>query len=336
MSATTSRLLTLLSLLQASRDWPGSVLAERLDVSQRTVRRDVDRLRELGYTIAAAMGPDGGYRLDAGNRLPPLLFDDDQVVALAVALRSAALVDAGLDEAAQRALTTVRQVLPSRLRHRLDDLEFTPLADRSGDGPKNSVSAEVLVELSTAIRSRTAVRFHYAGGSRNASDPDPMPPRSVEPHHLVTSRGRWYLVGWSRDSHDWRVFRVDRMALRMPHGPRFDPRIVPGDDVAAFVSARFKGSAEVDRWPCRGSVVLHRPAAEVVPFAGDGVVEDIGPDRCRLEGGSWSWTALAAWLNGFDTDVDVLGPIELVHAFDRLARRNSRTAHPMRPTDARG
>ncbi|PAX82152.1 helix-turn-helix transcriptional regulator, partial [Streptomyces albidoflavus] len=125
MQKTSARLLALLSLLQARRDWPGALLAERLDVSPRTVRRDIDRLRELGYPIAALKGPDGGYRLGAGTELPPLLFDDDQVVALAVALRTAATTGAGIEEDAVRALATVRQVMPARLRHRIDALQIT-------------------------------------------------------------------------------------------------------------------------------------------------------------------------------------------------------------------
>lgn len=137
---TTARLLDLLSLLQTRRDWPGSVLAERLHISHRTVRRDVDRLREMGYSIQATMGPDGGYRLDAGSQLPPLLFDDDQVIALAVALQAATVTGIGIEEAALRALTTVRQVMPSRLRHRLKRLEFTAIPSRLGEAAPNPVT----------------------------------------------------------------------------------------------------------------------------------------------------------------------------------------------------
>ena len=322
MATTTSRLLALLSLLQSRRDWPGAVLAARLDVSHRTVRRDVDRLRDMGYTIRATMGPDGGYRLDAGEQLPPLLFDDDQVVALAVALRAAALSGAGVEEAAVRALTTVRQVMPSRLRHRLDALEFTAIGARAGDAARTPVSPDVLIALSAAARAREILRFDYAGGDQGAA------PRRVEPHHLVTSGGRWYLVAWDLDRDDWRIFRVDRIDPRTPAGPRFAARDVPGGDVAAFVSARFRGSDRADAWPCTGTVVLHRPAAEVVPFAGDGVVVDLGESRCRLESGSWSWVALAASLGRFDTDIEVVGPPELAAAFALLARRNAAAAAP--------
>ena len=326
MTTTTSRLLNLLSLLQTRRDWPGAVLAERLDISHRTVRRDVDRLREMGYSIHATMGPDGGYRLDAGSELPPLLFDDEQVVALAVALRAATGSGIEIAEAAERALTTVRQVMPSRLRHRLDALEFTAMTARPGDAETATVPPDVLVALSAAARAREVVRFDYAG---RGADADPAP-RRVEPHHLVTSRGRWYLVGWDLDRDDWRIFRVDRVAPRVPTGPRFAPRDVPGGDVAEYVSSRFRGSEHGSGWPCVGRVVLGLPAADVLPFAGDGVVEDLGAGRCSLQLGSWSWVALAAALGRFDTDVEVVGPPELRSAFGLLAARNAATADPDR------
>ncbi|MEB0001897.1 WYL domain-containing protein [Cryobacterium sp. RTC2.1] len=336
MTTTTARLLNLLSLLQTRRDWPGALLAERLDISHRTVRRDVDRLRELGYRIQATMGPDGGYRLDAGSELPPLLFDDDQVVALAVALQAATLAGAGIEEAALRALTTVRQVMPSRLRHRLDALDFTTVP-RPGDGPAVQASADVLIALSAAVRAREVLRFDYASaepgadttedfdGADGTDSIEPRPPRRVEPHHLVTSLGRWYLVAWDLERDDWRIFRADLIAPRTPTGPRFGPRELPGGDAKGYVSARFKGSAFADAWPCTGTVVLHLDARAVLPFAGDGEVEALGPDRCRYTAGSWSWIALAASLNRFDTDIDVVGPPELADAFARLAARNTAT-----------
>ncbi|THG32447.1 WYL domain-containing protein [Glaciibacter flavus] len=325
---TTSRLLTLLSLLQTRRDWPGGVLASRLAVSGRTVRRDVERLREMGYAIGATMGPDGGYRLDSGAELPPLLFDDDQVIALAVALQAATVIGAGIEEAALRALTTVRQVMPSRLRHRLDALEFTSIVARPGEAATLAVSPEVLLAISAATRASEVLRFDYSDGpgvGGKSARTEPRPPRRVEPHHLVNSGGRWYLLAWDLDRDDWRIFRADRIEPRTPTGGRFAPRDIPGGDVAAYVSARFKGSTQENSWPCYGAVVLHRPASYVLPFAGDGIVEDLGGDRCSIEGGSWSWTALAAALNRFDADIDVIGPAELADAFARLAARNSDT-----------
>lgn len=329
-TTTTARLLNLLSLLQARRDWPGSLLAERLDVSHRTVRRDVDRLREMGYRIHATMGPDGGYRLDAGSELPPLLLDDDQAIALTIALRAATVAGAGIEEAALRALTTVRQVMPSRLRPRVDALTFTTIVERPSDAIVDSVSPDVLIALSAAVRAQEVLRFDYAN-LRLRVDTDtndvsrPPPPRRVEPHHLVTSRGRWYLLAWDLDKDEWRIFRADRITLRTHNGPRFMRRPVPGGDAADYVSARFKGS-ETNGWPCTGAVILSRPASYVLPLAGDGVVEDLGPDRCRVEVGSWSWIALAASLNRFDTEIEVVHPPELRAAFAQLASRNAATA----------
>ena len=313
---TTSRLLHLLSLLQTRRDWPGGVLAGRLEVSHRTVRRDVDRLREMGYRISAVKGPDGGYRLDAGSELPPLLFDDDQAVALAVALQTAAASGAGIEEAALRALTTVRQVLPSRLRHRIDALEFTAIPA----GRTAPVVPDVLLALSGAVRAREVLRFDYPAGQPEAPD-NPAPVRRVEPHHLVTVRGRWYLVGWDLEREDWRIFRADRMLPRTPSGPRFIPRELPGGDVHHFVTARFKGSDQAIAWPCTGSVLLNLPAVEVLPFAGDGTVEDLGPCQCRLTSGSWSWVSLAASFGRFDADLEAVSPPQLTAAFETLASR---------------
>ncbi|MFJ1594771.1 helix-turn-helix transcriptional regulator [Kitasatospora albolonga] len=408
MPKTSARLLSLLSLLQARRDWPGALLAERLDVSPRTVRRDVDRLRELGYPVVAAKGPDGGYRLEAGTALPPLLFDDEQAVALAVALQSATASGAGIEEAAARALNTVRQVLPTRLRHRVDSLRVTAV-DRPAARPAPQADSGVLVAIGAAVHAREVLRFDYspvsvsvpvpvsptppspltsastsASPSAMSSAPDlapapapapdltsaaapssappspsspaqapaaamssppapatssapaPVPPRRVEPHHLVTWGGRWYLVGWDLDRDDWRTFRADRITPRTPTGPRFTPRELPGGSVAAFVTARFRGGDATDAgggvggWPCRGEVVLGLPAADVLRHTHDGVVEELGADRCRLVLGSWSWPGLAAAIGRFDADIEVIGPPELRHAFAHLARRYAAaSASPM-------
>ncbi|QWQ45306.1 YafY family transcriptional regulator [Streptomyces sp. YPW6] len=320
MPKTSARLLALLSLLQARRDWPGQLLAERLEVSPRTVRRDVDRLRELGYPIAAFKGPDGGYRLDAGARLPPLLFDDDQAVALAVALRTATATGAGIGEAAARALTTVRQVMPARLRHRVDALDVTAV-ERAGGPPRPQADPRVLLTLSDAVRAREVLRFGYSPAYAPATDGKPPVVRRVEPHRLVTWGGRWYLVAWDLDRGDWRTFRADRITPRTPTGPRFTAREVPGGDVAAFVAARFQGFDAPGAWPCRGEVILDAPAAAVAGHLRDGVVEEHGPGRCRLVMRAWSWAGLAAELGRFGVDIEVVGPDELRNAFADLARR---------------
>jgi len=226
------------------------------------------------------------------------------VIAVAIALQAASMTGAGIEEGAVRALTTVRQVMPSRLRHRLDALQFTTMPSLE------SVDPAVLVAISTAIRALSVLRFDYSAALRR-----------VEPHHLVMSQGRWYLVAWDLERNDWRLFRADRVTPRTPTGPRFTPREVPGGDVGSFVSARFKGSDAANTWPCRGTVILHLPAAAVLPFAGDGVVEDLGPDRCSLELGAWSWRALAASFGRFDAAMEVVGPPELADAFAQLAAR---------------
>ncbi|ACZ88013.1 helix-turn-helix transcriptional regulator [Streptosporangium roseum] len=322
MPKTSARLLSLLSLLQARRDWPGALLAERLDISPRTVRRDVDRLRELGYPIVAFKGPDGGYRLDAGTELPPLLFDDEQAVALAVALQTAATTGAGIEEAAARALNTVRQVMPARLRHRIDALQVTAV-ERSAIRPDPQVDSSVLMALSAAVHAREVLRFDYTPASPPGVDDNGVqtPSRRVQPHHLVTRGGRWYLVAWDLDREDWRIFRADRIIPRTPAGPRFTPRELPGGEVAAFVAGRFRGSDGSGDWPCRGEVILDLPAAAVSRHTRDGIVEELGPNRCRLVLGSWSWPGLAAAIGGFDADIEVVGPAELRDAFARLARR---------------
>ncbi|MEO3806381.1 WYL domain-containing protein [Nonomuraea sp. B1E8] len=327
MPKTSARLLSLLSLLQARRDWPGALLAERLDVSPRTVRRDVDRLRELGYPIVAFKGPDGGYRLDAGAELPPLLFDDEQAVALAIALQIAATTGAGIEEAAARALNTVRQVMPARLRRRIDTFQVTAV-ERPEARPGPRVGGGVLMALSAAVHGREVLRFDYAPVSSPGGDDDGMgdPPRRVQPHHLVTWGGRWYLVAWDLDRDDWRTFRADRITPRTPAGPRFTPRELPGGDVAAFVAGRFLGSGDAEGRPCRGEVILGAPAADVSRYTRDGVVEELGPDRCRLVLGSWSWTGLAAAIGRFDADIEVVGPAELKDAFAYLARRYAAAA----------
>jgi predicted DNA-binding transcriptional regulator YafY len=328
MQKTSARLLSLLSLLQVRRDWPGDQLAERLDVTSRTVRRDIGRLRELGYPIVAFKGPDGGYRLDAGSQLPPLLFDDEQAVALAVALQMATIAGAGIEEAAARALTTVRQVMPPRLRHRIDILRVTALAPPA-TRPGPQVDSSVLTALSAAIHAAEVLRFDYAPTCQPEPDQDhsaPNLPRRAQPHHLVTWGGRWYLLAWDLDRGDWRTFRADRIRPRTPSGPRFTRRELPGGDVAAFVTGRFRGSDGPGDWPCRGEVILNLPASAVAPFIRDGLVEELGPDSCRLTQGSWSWPGLAAAIGRFDADIEVVGPLELKEAFAHLARRYAKAA----------
>ncbi|MEU5592770.1 WYL domain-containing protein [Streptomyces sp. NPDC020298] len=326
MHKTSARLLALLSLLQTHRDWSGEDLAERLDITSRTVRRDIDRLRELGYLITTVRGPAGGYRLEAGSHMPPMLFDDGQAVALAVALQTAATGDTVAEDAA-RALATLRQVMPPRLRHRIDLLRITAVQPPTArDTPQ--VDTQVLVDLSRAIHAHEELRFDHAPGPGNAADTL----RRVQPHHLATWRNRWYLVAWDLDREDWRTFRVDRIRPRTPTGPRFAPRELPGGHVSTFITSRFRGNdGTTTDWPCQGEVVLHLPAADVAPFAQDGIVEELGPHHCRLTLGSWTWTGLAAAIGRFDTDIEVIGPPRLATAFADLAARCARAARTTGP-----
>lgn len=309
-------MLALLSLLQMRRDRPGAVLAERLEVTPRTVRRDVDRLRELGYRITAVKGPDGGYRLDAGSELPPLLFDDAQAVAIAVALQSVPASGIDIDEGAARALATVRQVMPSRLRHRVDGIRF------AGVENPTRVDPGVLETVSAAVRDRVVLRFDYGDADR--------PARRAEPHAVVAREGRWYLLAWDLDADDWRTFRLDRLVPRVPHGPAFTPRPLPAADAQTYLAARAKGSDAEDRWPCVGEVVLQLPAPDVAPWVGaDGTVEPLDDDSCRVTIGSWSWVGVLAAVARFDADFTVVGPEPLVEAARALAGRFAAASPPV-------
>ena len=309
MTGSSSRMLALLSLLQTQRDWPGHVLADRLDVTPRTVRRDVDRLRDLGYRITAIKGPDGGYRLAAGSELPPLLFDDEQAVAIAVALQSVPASGIDIDEGAARALATVRQVMPSRLRHRVDGIRFTGVENET------RVDPAVLEAVSATVRDRRVLRFDY--GERRD-----RPARRTEPHAVVAREGRWYLLAWDLEAEDWRTFRLDRMTPRIPTGPGFLPRELPAADAQTYLAARAKGSDAGDRWPCIGELVLDLPAREVAPWIGsDGTVEPIDAASCRVSVGSWSWVGILASIARFDAPFTVVGPAALAEAADALAAR---------------
>lgn len=312
------------------REWPVATLAERLEVSGRTVRRDVEQLRDMGYSVQAVKGPHGGYRLDAGSELPPLFFDDEQAVALAVALQTAAASGAAVGDAALRAQAALRTVLPPRLRHRVDAMAVTAIPP-----PGPVVDPAVLVAVDAAVRAREVLRFDYRSPTEEAgTEAEPGPARRTEPHHVVARAGRWYLLAWDLDREDWRTFRLDRMTPRTPGGPRFRPRDVPGGDVAAFVAARFRGqdaSSGPADWPCTGTVVLEAPAHAVLPYSGDGIVEPLGAERCRLTAGSWSWTGLAASIARFDADIVSAEPAGLVDAIATLARRFAAVSAHARP-----
>ena len=238
---TSSRLLTLLSLLQARRDWPGGELAERLEVSRRTIRRDVERLRGLGYPVESLTGPAGGYRLAAGTAMPPLLLDDDEAIAIAVGLRTAARASVtGIEETSVRALVKLEQVLPAHLRSRVSALAAATMSLPPA-GP--TVDPQCLTVLAGGCRDSECVRFGY-----RARDGE-FARRDVEPHALVNRGRRWYLVCWDRGRDDWRTFRVDRITEPLALGVRFTPRRLPAADAAEFVAAALRGAAEPLRGP---------------------------------------------------------------------------------------
>ena len=317
MWETSARLLKLLSLLQARRDWSGADLAARLEVSERTVRRDVGRLRGLGYPVHASRGTDGGYRLGVGAAMPPLLLDDDEAVAVAVGLRTAARNPVtGIEETSIRALAKLENLLPPRLRHRVSAVaDYTvPIPP---DSPAPAVDPMVLTTLASACRDHERLRFDYRSNDGASSI------RSVEPHRLVSWGRKWYLVAWDTGRDDWRTFRVDRIEPRTPVGPRFTPRELPeGGDVAAYV-ARGVSSAGF-RFQAR--VTVHAPAAVVAARINPavGVVEAIDDRSCVLATGADSVETVAVYLGLLDLDFNVSEPPELVARLRMLADRYHR------------
>ncbi len=232
MANTSSRTLRLLSLLQTHRYWPGNELAGRLEVSERTLRRDIERLRDLGYPVHSTRGIEGGYQLAAGGSMPPLVVDEDEAIAMVVALGSSASVYGGtLSEASLSALAKVVQVLPARLRRRAESLRAATVDSPFSQAPE--VEAGVLATVAQAIRDHERIRFGYT--AKGGTAPGQELRRHVEPHQLVTVGRRWYLLGYDLDRQDWRSFRLDR--LRDPGGTRaiFRPRDIPGGDAAAYV-----------------------------------------------------------------------------------------------------
>src|SRR5215470_14551135 len=323
MLETSARLLRLLSLLQARRDWTGAELATRLGVTARTIRHDVDRLRGLGYPVDARPGVAGGYRLGTGGALPPLLLDDDEAVAVALGLRTAASGSiAGIEETSVRALAKLQQVLPPRLRRRVSALQsYTlPVPPR---GPQ--VDPDVLTMIAGACRDHERLRFDYRAHSGAASR------RSVEPYRLVNDRRRWYLVAWDTDRDGWRTFRADRIEPRTPAGPRFTPRALPPDREIAAQVARGTGEAT---WRYRARVIVHAPAAHVrgrMPIPVE--VESLGENQCVFEPGSDHPEMLALYLGMLDADFTIVDSPELAAALRRLAERYQRAiAQPWRAT----
>jgi predicted DNA-binding transcriptional regulator YafY len=303
MADTSARMLRLLSLLQTHRSWPGGELAERLDVSARTLRRDIDRLRSLGYPVQAARGVDGGYQLAPGAMLPPLVLDDDEAVALVLGMQVAAQgAVPGIEEAALRALTTVTQVMPARLRRRVDALRSATVATpwQRSDAV---LAPETLVAVAQACRDGERLAFRYTARDR------PPALRSVEPHRLVPLGRRWYLVAYDLDRHDWRSFRLDRMDEPKASGSRFRSRELPAADAAQFVRAGMRDLSALHAV----EAIVEADAELVASRVGRWfTVEALGARRCRVRGASdeLDWPAMAFGMIG--AEFTVLSPPELV------------------------
>jgi predicted DNA-binding transcriptional regulator YafY len=313
MLSTSSRLLDLLALLQARRDWSGAELADRLEVSGRTIRRDVDRLRTLGYPVESLGGPAGGYRLRAGTAMPPLLLDEEEAIAIAVGLRTAARASVtGIEETSIRALLKLEQVLPQHLRRRVAALGSATVA-APVSGP--TVDPQHLTTIAAACRDGECLRFDYRArdGARTR--------REVEPRALVNLGRRWYLAAWDRRREDWRTFRVDRIGRPAATGARTTPRALPAADAATYVRQSIAGGS---RYEAR--VTVHAAAEEVaarIPYVAGGL-EPIDAQRCeyRTSDDDLEWLALRIVMLG--VDVDVHEPPELVAQLEVLARRLAR------------
>lgn len=315
---TPARLLQLLSLLQTPREWPGGELAERLGVSRRTVRRDVDRLRELGYPVQATMGSDGGYRLVAGKAMPPLVLDDEEAVAIAVGLRAGAgHAIEGMDEASVRALAKLEQVLPARLRHRVSTLQAATTPLTSGDGA--SVTPETLTVMASAVAGRERLRFAYRAGDGTGTR------RLTEPYRLVSTGRRWYLVAYDLDRADWRTFRVDRVSEPFPTGARFTPRELPTGSAAEYLRRSMQRRQETYTF-----VVTFPESAETVAARLPGWLgtpEPLPDGGCRVRstvGDRVEWLAVRLAMLGFE--FTVREPRELVECVRALGARMTRAA----------
>ncbi|MFF5161095.1 helix-turn-helix transcriptional regulator [Streptomyces sp. NPDC000348] len=315
---TPARLLQLLSLLQTPREWPGGELADRLGVSRRTVRRDIDRLRELGYPVRATLGADGGYRLVAGKAMPPLVLDDEEAVAIAVGLRAGAgHALEGVDEASVRALAKLEQVLPGRLRHRVSTLQAATTPLTSGDGA--TIAPETLTVMASTVAGHERLRFAYRAADGTESR------RVTEPYRLVSTGRRWYLVAYDLDRADWRTFRVDRVSEPFATGARFAPRELPTGSAAEFLRRSMHRARESYEM-----VVTFAAPAETVAARLPGRLgppEPLDEGSCRLRAtvsDVKEWTAVRLALLGYEFTVQE--PQELVDAVRELGERMSRAA----------
>jgi predicted DNA-binding transcriptional regulator YafY len=310
MADTAARMLALLGLLQARADWSGAELAERLGVSDRTVRNDIERLRSVGYPVDAVRGPGGRYRLGVGTKLPPLLLDDDEAVAVAVGLRAGLAVQ-GIEETSARALAKLEHVLPNRVRRRVNALRTAVTA-----GPENTgsnvddpvVDPELIAEVAAAVHDQVELRFDYRGE-----------PRQVEPYRLVSWQRRWFVVCRDPGTDTWRPYRLDWMELRRPGGRRFTATPLPGGDYTSFVLREVAFSG----WQVHARIAVDAPAEDVLARINPtvGVVESVDDGHCVLVTGADSVEIVAAYIGMLGLDFHLTGPPELVDAVAELGER---------------
>ena len=324
MLGTSARLLRLLTLLQSRRAWTGAELGARLEITSRTLRRDVDRLRSLGYPVQSTSGVAGGYRFGAGTELPPLVLDDEEALAVALGLGTAAAGSvSGLEEVALRALTKLDQVLPARLRRRLSALHaaIVPLAR---GGP--TVDARTLGTIASACRDHQRLTFGYRGNDGARTD------RRVEPAGLVHTGWRWYLVAWDLTRADWRTFRVDRIADKVTAGADFFARSPPEGGLAAYVSR----SVSQAPYPVRARVLLRAPIAEMAKriSPSSGTLESVDARACLLHAGTPSLDALAFWMSMLGVEFEILDPPEARAHLRKMGERALRAAGVRRPARA--
>ncbi|MFN3323210.1 MAG: helix-turn-helix transcriptional regulator [Bryobacteraceae bacterium] len=322
MLETSARLLRLLSLFQSRRYWSGAELASRLNVTNRTLRRDIGKLRTLGYPIHSNPGVEGGYHLGAGSTMPPLLLEDDEAVAVALGLRGAAtgLIE-GIEETAVRALAKIEQLLPSRLRRRVASLNAVIV---SSPDTVAAVNGQVLSAIAAACRDCNTLRFGYRDFE------GALTKRHIEPQRLVHTGRAWYLVSWDLDRDDWRTFRLDRIQSAPVAGTRFTPRELPARDLAAYIT---RGIAAAP--PCRARILIHasrdRMAARVPRWVGE--LEAIDDHTCLLETAVPCFESLAVHLPLLGVDFTILEPEELAQQVRILANR-LRRATKSRPKSA--
>lgn len=315
MLSASARLIRLLSLFQAQRSWTGADLSARLEITERTLRRDVDRLRSLGYTVDSTSGVAGGYRLGAGTALPPLLLEDEEAIAVALGLGNPAGASGDIENASLRALAKLEQLMPPRLRRRLDSVRSSVVPVM---GEKSPVRLKAVSFLAEACTERLELRFGYRDHH------DAVTERTAQPHRVVQTGRRWYLLAWDTTREDWRTFRLDRIVEPVPTGARFTPRRLPHGDVASYMEHALKVSPFLHH----AQVVVHAPASALEPYLGwvSGTPQDTGDGATRIATGANSLDALSVWLGCLPYDFEVESPPELVEHLSLVASRLGKAA----------